>query len=78
MAIQLENLTPEQVEMCELMWSFETLQEYFDWFECLDDDQQRQAEVLQRLIILESLEEMLFDEQAQYQDVRNYLKKFML
>lgn len=78
MDIHLEHLTPEQVEMCDIMWSFETVEEYFNWFECLDDDDQRQAETLQRLIILEALEEMLFDNQAQYQDVRNYLKKFML
>lgn len=78
MSIQLENLTPEQVEMCDVMWSFETAEEYLEWYELLDEADQRQAEVLQHLIIQESMEEMLRDASNQYADVRNYLKKFML
>lgn len=78
MSIQLENLTPEQVEMCDLMWSFETAEEYLEWYELLDGEDQRQADVLQRLIIQESMEEMLTEISSQYKDVREYLKKFML
>lgn len=78
MSIQLENLTPEQVEMCDIMWSFETAEEYLEWYELLDKEDQRQADVLQRLIIQESMEEMLSEVASQYTDVRNYLKKFML
>jgi hypothetical protein len=78
MSIQLENLTPEQVEMCDLMWSFETAEEYLEWYELLDDEDKRQADVLQRLIIQESMEEMLTEISSQYADIRNYLKKFML
>ena len=78
MSIQLENLTPEQVEMCDLMWSFETAEEYLEWYELLDAEDQAQADVLQRLIILESMEEMLTEVQGQYAEVRRYLKKFML
>ena len=78
MSIQLENLTPEQVEMCEIMWSFETAEEYLQWYELLDKPDQHQADVLQRLIIQESMEEMLTEVYSQYKDVRAYLKKFML
>lgn len=78
MPIHLENLTPEQVEMCDIMWSFETAEEYMTWYECLDSADQRQADVLQRLIIQESMEEMLSEISNQYADIRNYLKKFML
>ncbi len=78
MSIQLENLTQEQVEMCDLMWSFETAEEYLEWYELLDDEDKRQADVLQRLIIQESMEEMLTEVSSQYADVCNYLKKFML
>jgi hypothetical protein len=76
MHIQLENLTPEQVEMCDIMWSFETLKEYLNWYELLDDEDQHQADVLQRLIIMESIEELV--DLDHYQEVRNYLKKFQL
>lgn len=74
MSIQIENLTPEQIEMCDIMWSFETADEYLTWYECLDEAEQRQADVLQRLIILESMEEMLNN----FADARQVLKKFML
>ncbi len=78
MSIQIENLTPEQVEMCDIMWSFETAEEYVEWYDLLDDEDKRQAEVLQRIIIQESMEEMLSEISNQYTDIRAYLKKFML
>lgn len=78
MSIQLENLTPEQIEMCEIMWSFETAEEFLTWYDLLDYKDRRQADVLQRLIILESMEEMLAEVSNLYADARNYLKKFML
>jgi hypothetical protein len=77
-SIQIENLTPEQVEMCDIMWSFETADEYLTWYELLDEQDQRQADVLQRLIIQESMEDMLGEISNQYADIREYLKKFML
>jgi hypothetical protein len=76
MSIQLENLTPEQVEMCDIMWSFETLEEYLNWYELLDQENQQQADTLQRMIVMEAVEELL--DMDQCQDVRRYLKKFML
>lgn len=78
MSIQLENLTPQQVEMCELMWHFETAEEYVEWYELLDNEDKRQADVLQRMIILESMEEMLAETNQTYAEARDYLKKFRL
>lgn len=75
MEINIENLTPEQKEMLEFMWSeIETLEDYEQWFACLDESQQEQAVVLQRLIILEMMEELLEDTSQ----AKNYLKKFQL
>ena len=78
MSIQIENLTPEQVEMCDLMWSFESAEEYIEWYQLLDDQDKRQADLLQRLILIETMEEMLNEVANQYTDARAYLKKFML
>lgn len=78
MSIQIENLTPEQVEMLDAMWACESSEEYLDWYNLLDEQDQAMADVLQRLIILETMEEMLEDVSNQYQDVREYLKKFQL
>ncbi len=78
MSIKIENLTVEQVEMCDIMWHFETAEEYVEWYNLLDDEDKRQADVLQRIIIQESMEEMLGEISNQYADIRAYLKKFML
>ena len=78
MSIQIENLTAEQVEMLDIMWSFDSAEEYLDWYNLLDAEDQEQAEVLQHLIILETMEEMLEEVSSGYADIRDYLKKFML
>jgi uncharacterized protein YukE len=78
MSIKIENLTPEQVEMLDAMWACESSEEYLDWYNLLDAKDQDMADVLQRLIILETMEEMLEEVSDDYMDVRAYLKKFQL
>jgi len=78
MSIQIENLTPYQVEMLDAMWACESAEEYLDWYNLLDAEDQAMADVLQHLIIMETMEEMLSEVSSQYRDVREYLKKFML
>lgn len=78
MTIQIENLTPYQVEMLDAMWACESAEEYLDWYNLLDAEDQAMADVLQHLVIMETMEEMLSEVSSQYQDVRQYLKKFML
>lgn len=78
MAIQIENLTPYQVDLLDAMWACESMEQYLDWYNLLDADDQAMADVLQHLVILETMEEMLSEASNQYADVRMYLKKFML
>lgn len=78
MTINIENLTNEQCEMLDIMWAFDTAEEYLSWFENLDAEDREQAVVLQTLVILESMEEMLAEVSDQYADARAVLKKFML
>ena len=78
MSIEIKNLTAEQVEMLDAMWACETSQEYLDWYNLLDAEDQDMADVLQRMIILETMDEMLEEVSDGYTDVRNYLKKFQL
>jgi hypothetical protein len=78
MSIQIENLTPEQVEMLDAMWACESAEEYLDWYNLLDAQDQDMADVLQRMIILETMDEMLEEVSDGYADVRAYLKKFQL
>ena len=59
MTIHLTNLTPAQVEMLDTMWSLDSESEYLEWYEQLTARDQHSADVLQRLVILETMEENL-------------------
>jgi len=77
-SIEIKNLTPEQVEMLDAMWACESAEEYLDWYHLLDAEDQEMADVLQRMIILETMDEMLEEVSDGYSDVRAYLKQFQL
>jgi hypothetical protein len=74
--IQISHLTEEQVEMLNIMWELDTEEDYLNWHACLDKDQQVMADGLTRLIIQESMEQML--EETQYKDAKEVLSKFAL
>lgn len=78
MSIEIRNLTAEQVEMLDAMWACESAEEYLNWYHLLDAQDQEMADVLQRMIILETMDEMLEEVSDGYTDVRDYLKKFQL
>ena len=78
MSIEIKNLTAEQVEMLDAMWACESAEEYLDWYNLLDAQDQEMADVLQHMIILETMDEMLEEVSDGYRDVRAYLKKFQL
>ena len=78
MSIEIKNLTAEQVELLDAMWACESAEEYLDWYNLLDPQDQDMADVLQRMIILETMDEMLEEVSDGYADVRDYLKKFQL
>lgn len=78
MSIEIKNLTPEQVEMLDAMWACESAEEYLDWYHLLDAEDQEMADILQRMIILETMDEMLEEVSDGYSDIKTYLKKFML
>ncbi|WP_353482380.1 hypothetical protein [Haliscomenobacter sp.] len=78
MSIEIKNLTPEQVEMLDAMWACDSAEEYLDWYNLLDAEDQDMADVLQRMIILETMDEMLEEVSGGYTDVKSYLKKFQL
>ena len=78
MSIEIKNLTAEQVEMLDAMWACESAEEYLEWYHLLDAEDQDMADVLQRMIILETMDEMLEEISNNYTDIKSYLKKFML
>lgn len=78
--MQIENLTPEQVEMLDFMWNeLDSEQDFLDWYDALDESQQRQADLLQRLVIIESLdEEMLQKNNTDFAEANAIIDRFRL
>ena len=76
--IRIDNLTPYQVELLDAMWACNTMEEYLEWYNLLDAEDQDMADILQHIVILETMEEMLAETSNGFRDVREYLTKFML
>ena len=72
--IQIENLTEYQVEMLEHMWSLESVEEYEEWYDLLDEEDQQLADSLQQMIILAQMDNLMGD----CKDAKQLLKKFAL
>lgn len=72
--IQIHNLTEYQVEMLDHMWSLETIEEYEEWYDLLDEEDQILAESLQEMIILAEMDNLMDD----CKDAKEVLKKFAL
>jgi hypothetical protein len=72
--ITIENLTAYQVEMLDHMWSLDSMEEYEEWYNLLDDEDQQLADSLQQMIILAEVDNLLED----CTDAKQLLKKFAL
>jgi hypothetical protein len=75
--MRIENLTEEQVEMLDFMWSeIDSYEDMQEWMASLDPADRKQAENLQRLMILEAAETML--EESQYHEANRVIDQFRL
>jgi hypothetical protein len=72
--ITIDNLTEYQVEMLDHMWSLDSMEEYEEWYNLLDDEDQQLADSLQQMIILAEVDNLLED----CTDAKQLLKKFAL
>ena len=57
--ITINGVTKRQKRMLNIMWNLDTEEDYFEWYNSLDAELQAEADLLQRMIILESYEEDL-------------------
>jgi hypothetical protein len=73
--ITLTNLTAEQVEMLEILWSLTDLSEVEQFQSTLSDPELDLCETLIRLIILETVDDIVCEDLSQ---ARAVLKKFRL
>jgi uncharacterized protein YukE len=72
--IQINNLTEYQVEMLDHMWSLDSVEEYEEWYDLLDEEDQQLADSLQQMIILAEMDDLMGD----CKDAKQLLKKFAL
>lgn len=73
--ITLTNLTPEQVDMLDILWSLEDESEFEAWHETLDDEESRMCETLMTLVVLEAWDEEITEDLG---PARKLLKQYML
>jgi hypothetical protein len=73
--ITLTNLTAEQVEMLDILWNLTDLSEVEEFQATLSDQEREMSETLIRLIILETIDDIVCEDLIQAQAV---LKQFQL
>jgi hypothetical protein len=74
--MRLEGLTEHQVELLDTMWAIDEFTDLEAWMDTLSKADRAQAELLQRLVILEEFEGML--EQGKYPDANRVIDQFRL
>ena len=73
--MQINGLTERQVELLDEMWEIQEFEDLELWMETLCSEDRQQAEALQRLVVLETFEELL--DKGSYPDARRVLVDIM-
>ena len=74
--MKIEGLTERQVELLDTMWDIEEYTELEAWMDTLAPSERKEAEALQRLVVLETFEELL--EQEGYPEAIRVINQFRL
>jgi hypothetical protein len=73
--ISLDQLTAEQIEMLDILWSLQDLADVEAWQSTLTSEELEMSETLMRLVIMEAVDDIFADDVGQ---AREYLKRFQL
>jgi hypothetical protein len=73
----IRNLTENQVALLDEMWACDSFEEYEAFLECLDPTDRKEAERLQRLLLVEILDEEMA-KQDEYLEANMVIDKFRL
>lgn len=73
--IQIENLTQDQVDMLDIMWTLDTIEDYFEWYNTLNVNEQKQADTLQRMLVISEIDNLITEDLT---EAKHFLKDFML
>ena len=74
MDIRLEGLSEEQVELLDIMWSFDSSEDFLEWKYTLNNRLQMQVDVLVQLLGYEIMEREI-QAMETYPDAEKILKK---
>jgi hypothetical protein len=74
--MRIEGLTEHQVELLDTMWAIEEFTELEEWMTTLSRADRMEAESLQRLVVLETFEELLAKDG--YPDANRVIDQFRL
>ena len=72
--IKIHGVSKRQKRMLNIMWNLDSEEDYFEWYNSLDENLQKEAELLQRMIIMAELD----NEVSDTTDAKELLKKFAL
>jgi hypothetical protein len=72
--ITIDGLTKGQVKLLDIMWSITDVQVYDEWKSALSEELQDMVDVLEKLVVYETLEEELQD----FTQANEVIKKFAL
>jgi uncharacterized protein YukE len=72
--VKIYGVSKRQKRMLNIMWNLDSEEDYFEWYNSLDENLQKEAELLQRLIIMAELDNEVHDTT----DAKELLKKFAL
>jgi uncharacterized protein YukE len=61
MSITIQGITKRQKRMLNIMWNLDSEDDYFEWYNSLDEELQQEAELLQRLVIMAELDNEVRD-----------------
>ena len=61
MSITIQGITKRQKRMLNIMWNLDSEDDYFEWYNSLDEELQQEAELLQRLVIMAELDNEVLD-----------------
>lgn len=73
----IRNLTENQKALLDEMWACDSLDEYETFLDCLDPADRAEAESLQKLLLIECLDEDL-EAQTEYPDAARVIDQFRL
>jgi hypothetical protein len=71
----IKGLTPEEVQMLDMMWSIESVEDMEDWVASLNREERLLVYRLRMLLIAEIIDQ---DNVQDLSMAKNYLKKFQL